>query len=61
MDGKVAQGGSCHRPAVVCGDRHRSADRKGIGTEEQRETIECTLCEHSIVMNKKGNHGLIIL
>jgi len=25
---------------------------KGIGTEEQRETIECTLCEHSIVMNK---------
>ena len=30
IDGKVAQGGSCHRPAAVCGDRHRSADRKGM-------------------------------
>ena len=30
VNGKVAQGGSCHRPAAVCGDRHRSADRKGM-------------------------------
>ncbi len=39
--------------------------RKNILLSEQiklsEQTIECTLCEHSIVMNKKGNPDFIIL